>query len=47
MDLREFAERIVFGTSLEEKLLLPGSITDDSPGSPLTDAPAVPGRPDS
>ena len=44
MELRELAERILFATSLEEKLQCPDSITDDQPGSALI-APEVPGRP--
>jgi uncharacterized ferritin-like protein (DUF455 family) len=44
MELREFAEQILFATTLEEKLQSPGDITDERPGSPLT-APAMPGRP--
>lgn len=47
MELREFAERILFADTLEGKLLDPGPgpITDDHPGSALT-APAQPGRPE-
>ena len=44
MELREIAERILFATSLEEKLHCPKDITDAFPGSALS-APAVPGRP--
>ncbi len=44
MELRELAERIVFGTSLEEKLIRPGVITDERPGLSL-DAPESPSRP--
>jgi uncharacterized ferritin-like protein (DUF455 family) len=44
MELREFAERILFGTTLEQKLDSPGFITDERPGSPLV-APRTPGRP--
>lgn len=44
MELREFAERILFSTTLEEKLLAPESITDERPGSALI-TPAMPGRP--
>jgi len=44
MELREFAERILFATSLEEKLRSPSLITDEQPGSALH-APAAPGRP--
>lgn len=44
MELREFAERILFGTTLEEKLVSPEAITDEEPG-PALDTPAAPGRP--
>jgi len=47
MELREFAERVLFATDLEGKLAGPGEpVTDDVPGSPLA-VPDVPGRPDS
>ncbi|NOS71963.1 MAG: DUF455 family protein [Verrucomicrobia bacterium] len=44
MELREFAERILFATSLEEKLRQPDNITDEQPGPALI-APVAPGRP--
>ncbi|MBW8865274.1 MAG: DUF455 family protein [Verrucomicrobia bacterium] len=44
MELRAFAEQILFATSLEEKLRTPAIITDEYPGSPLV-TPATPGRP--
>jgi len=44
MELREFAEQILFATSLEEKLRTPDVITDERPGSALV-TPAAPGRP--
>src|SRR5271165_2839920 len=44
MELREFAEQILFATTLEEKLRCPENITDERPGSAFT-APAAPGRP--
>jgi uncharacterized ferritin-like protein (DUF455 family) len=44
MELREFAERVLFATTLEEKLLRPTDITDERPGSALV-TPATPGRP--
>jgi len=44
MELREFAEQVLFATSLGEKLRTPDVITDDHPGSALT-TPAAPGRP--
>jgi uncharacterized ferritin-like protein (DUF455 family) len=44
MELREFAERVLFATSLEEKLQTPDVITDEQPGSAIV-TPAAPGRP--
>lgn len=44
MELREFAERILFATTLEEKLQRPGTLTDEHPGAPIL-APPQPGRP--
>ena len=44
MELREFAERILFGTTLAEKLCAPGDITDEHPGTPLI-TPDAPSRP--
>ncbi|KAF0181347.1 MAG: hypothetical protein FD161_20 [Limisphaerales bacterium] len=44
MELRELAERVLFATTLEEKLQCPAFVTDDRPGSALA-APAMPGRP--
>jgi uncharacterized ferritin-like protein (DUF455 family) len=44
MELREFAERVLFATTLEEKLLRPADITDERPGTALL-TPAAPGRP--
>src|ERR1700709_2023979 len=44
MELREFAERVLFATTLEEKLLRPTNITDESPGTALI-APDAPRRP--
>ncbi|MDD5139042.1 MAG: DUF455 family protein [Verrucomicrobiales bacterium] len=44
MELREFAERVLFATTLEEKLLRPADITDERPG-PAFETPAAPGRP--
>lgn len=46
MELREFAERVLFAASLEEKLAPPAAVlTDERPGEPLGD-PSQPGRPD-
>ena len=44
MELREFAEQILFATTLDEKLRCPDKVTDERPGSALT-TPAAPGRP--
>jgi uncharacterized ferritin-like protein (DUF455 family) len=44
MELREFAERVLFARTLEEKLQRPSAITDERPGTPLA-TPAAPGRP--
>jgi uncharacterized ferritin-like protein (DUF455 family) len=44
MELREFAEQVVFARTLEEKLACPGMLTDDQPG-PVRLAPVEPGRP--
>jgi uncharacterized ferritin-like protein (DUF455 family) len=44
MELRELAERVLFATTLEEKLQCPADIMDERPGSALA-APAMPGRP--
>ncbi len=44
MELREFAEQILFGTCLEDKLRDPGEVTDDRPGNAII-APPQPGRP--
>jgi len=44
MELREFAERVLFATNLEDKLRPPENITDEHPGPALA-APTAPGRP--
>jgi uncharacterized ferritin-like protein (DUF455 family) len=44
MELRDFAEQILFATTLEEKLRRPKIITDERPGSAFK-APLAPGRP--
>ena len=44
MELREFAEQVLFATTLEEKLRAPGALTDERPGPALV-TPAAPGRP--
>ena len=46
MMVREIAERILFGTTLEEKLVPPPpGVTDDDPGDPIA-TPAAPARPE-
>jgi len=44
MELRAFAEQVLLGTTLEEKLRQPAGITDEHPGAPLV-VPTAPGRP--
>lgn len=44
METREFAQRVLFSTSLEEKLAACGALTDDLPGESLG-TPDAPGRP--
>ncbi len=44
MELRDFAEQVLFATTLEEKLRCPANLTDERPGTPLV-TPAAPGRP--
>jgi uncharacterized ferritin-like protein (DUF455 family) len=44
VEIREFAERILFGRSLEEKLIKPDELTDRLPGRGI-DVPDAPGRP--
>ena len=44
MEVREFAERILFAGTLEEKLDAPAHLTDERPG-PAIAVPGVPGRP--
>ena len=44
MELRDFAEQVLFATTLEEKLRCPEVITDTRPGQPLV-TPEAPGRP--
>ncbi len=44
MELREFAEQVLFATTLEEKLQTPDVITDERPGAALV-TPEAPGRP--
>jgi uncharacterized ferritin-like protein (DUF455 family) len=44
MELREFAEQVLFSTSLDEKLRAPENIADENPGQPMA-VPPSPGRP--
>ena len=44
MELRAFAEQVLLGTTLEEKLRQTVDISDEHPGAPLV-VPAAPGRP--
>lgn len=44
MELRDFAERVLFATTLADKLACPDVITDERPGPALA-APTAPGRP--
>src|SRR5580704_10504891 len=44
MELREFAEQILFGTTLADKLAAPEGITDERPGAALV-TPDAPSRP--
>lgn len=44
MELRDFAEQVLFATTLDEKLQSPSVVTDEHPGSPLL-TPQAPGRP--
>lgn len=45
MEIREFAERLLFTTALEEKLHMPQQISDHTPGSAIV-TPRYPGRPE-
>jgi uncharacterized ferritin-like protein (DUF455 family) len=44
MELRDFAERVLFATTLADKLSCPAEITDECPGPALM-TPVMPGRP--
>ena len=44
MELRDFAEQVLFATTLEEKLRCPADVTDEHPGAAMA-APLAPGRP--
>ena len=45
LELRCFAEQLLFGRSLAEKLYSPDQISDSTPGAALARAPRHPGRP--
>lgn len=44
MEIQEFAERVLFGSTLEEKLVSAANFSDEQPGLALT-TPDLPGRP--
>ena len=44
MEIRSFAERVLYGTTLDDKLLDPGVFTDDERGGAVA-VPSAPGRP--
>ena len=44
MEIRDFAEHVLFATTLEAKLRCPAELTDDHPGAQML-APEMPGRP--
>lgn len=44
MNLTEFAEQVVFGTTLEEKLQTPGKLTDEVRCGPSVESLSTPGR---
>ncbi|MCO5168846.1 MAG: ferritin-like domain-containing protein [Planctomycetes bacterium] len=44
-ELRAFAERVLFGDALADKLAPPGDLVDLAPGPALVAAPGAPGRP--
>ncbi len=45
MEIREFAEQVLFSTNLDEKLRSPSSLTDERAGTAI-EAPRYPGRPE-
>lgn len=45
MEIRDLAERVLFGRTLAEKLIHPEELTDERPGVALARAPAEPERP--
>ena len=44
MEIRQFAEQVLFATTLDEKLRAPDTLTDEHPGPALA-TPGMPGRP--
>lgn len=44
MEIREFATQILFGETLDDKLIRPDTLTDEQPGAAIV-APKMPGRP--
>lgn len=45
MQLSDFAQQLLFGESLADKLIHPPAFEDDRPGPALAEAPRAPGRP--
>ena len=45
MDVKEFAERVLFGNTLEDKLVRPDSISYGEKYDALKKTPRIPGRP--
>ncbi|MHC5067445.1 MAG: DUF455 family protein [Planctomycetota bacterium] len=45
MEVRALAEQVLYGTTLADKLMTPGQLSDASPGRALTRVPEQPGRP--
>ncbi len=45
MELRSFAEQLLLGQKLSDKLSYPESVSDECPGPPFAPVPDVPGRP--
>ncbi len=45
MQLRDFAQQLLYGDDLADKLIHPASFEDETPGHALIEAPRAPGRP--